>query len=162
MSAILRAPAPGDFGWVIQAHGRLYAQEYGWDERFEALVARITAEFIEGFQPEWECCWIAESEGRNVGSVFVVRESERVAKLRLLVLESAARGQGLGRQLVEQVITFARQKGYQRLDLWTQKNLTAAVKLYESLGFELQSEQAHDSFGHSLIGQNYSLRLNAN
>jgi len=156
---VFRAPEPGDFGWVIQAHGRLYAQEYHWDERFEALVAKITAQFVESFQPQWERCWIAELNGQNVGSVFVVRQSKTIAKLRLLVLEPAARGHGIGRQLVEQSIRFAQQKGYRSLVLWTNKNLIAAVKLYESLGFELQSEEAHDSFGHSLIGQNYSLKL---
>lgn len=156
---VLRTPEPGDFGWVIQAHGRLYAQEYHWDERFEALVAKITAQFIESFQPQWERCWIAELNGQNVGSVFVVRQSKTIAKLRLLVLEPTARGHGIGRQLVEHSIRFAQQKGYRKLVLWTNKNLTAAVNLYESLGFELQSEQAHDSFGHSLIGQNYSLKL---
>jgi len=154
-----RAPRAGDYGWVIQAHGRLYAQEYQWDERFEALVASIAAEFIENFQPEWEACWIAELNGLNVGSVFVVRQSESVAKLRLLVLEPSARGRGIGRQLVELAIAFAQEKGYRQLVLWTNKNLTAAITLYRSLGFELQSEQPHESFGHSLVGQHYCLDL---
>ena len=158
---VLRAPEAGDFGWVIQAHGRLYAREYQWDERFEAMVAKITGDFIENFQPQWERCWIAELNGRNVGSVFVVRQSRLVAKLRLLVLEPEARGRGIGRQLVEQVIRFASQKGYQELVLWTNKNLTAAISLYLSLGFELQSEQPHESFGHHLVGQNYRLTLQA-
>ncbi|MFK7967225.1 MAG: GNAT family N-acetyltransferase [Burkholderiaceae bacterium] len=157
---VLRAPEAGDFGWVIHAHGRLYAKEYQWDERFEAMVAKITGEFIENFQPQWERCWIAELDGRNVGSVFVVRQSKNVAKLRLLVLEPEARGQGIGRQLVEQVIQFSREKGYRELVLWTNKNLTDAIQLYRSLGFELQSEQAHESFGHALVGQNYRLMLN--
>lgn len=155
----LRAPRPGDFGWVVQAHGELYAREYGWDERFEGLVAQIVAKFIAHFDPEGERGWIADIDGERVGSVFVVRQSRSVAKLRLLLLHPRARGQGLGRRLVEECIGFARGRGYRRLVLWTQSNLTAARNIYKACGFELRKREAHASFGVRLTGEYWELRL---
>jgi DNA-binding MarR family transcriptional regulator/GNAT superfamily N-acetyltransferase len=156
---VLRAHRPGDIGWVVHAHGRLYFDERGWDERFEALVADITAAFIKNFDPKRERCWIAEIDGEPVGSVFVVKESKTVAKLRLLLVEPKARGRGLGRRLVEECIAFARAQGYRKLVLWTQSNLVAARRIYQACGFVLKKRERHQSFGVKLLGEYWEIAL---
>jgi len=149
----LRPHRPGDMGWVIQAHGAIYEEEYGWGVRFEALVAEIAAKFVQNFEPKRERCWIAERDGAPVGSVFVVKERPGVAKLRLLIVEPQARGEGLGLRLVEECIAFSRRAGYKKLVLWTQSNLTAARAIYAKLGFQRVKSQPHREFGIPLVGE---------
>ena len=156
---VLRAHRPGDMGWVVQAHGELYAQEYGWDERFEALVAEISANFIRDFDPALERCWIAEMDGERVGSVFVVRKTDAIAKLRLLIIDPKARGLGLGKRFVDECLRFAREAGYSSMTLWTQSNLAAARAIYKSCGFELRKSEPHASFGVKLTGEYWELVL---
>ena len=159
MPYLLRPHQPGDMGWVVHLHGMLYSQEYGWDETFKALVAGIVAKFIQGFDPKRERCWIAEIEGEIVGSVFLVKESETVSKLRLLIVEPKARGLGIGKRMVNECIRFARQAGYRKTMLWTNNVLAAARHIYEAAGFKLVLEEPHHSFGHDLVGETWELEL---
>jgi len=157
--AILRDPGPGDMGWVVQSHGALYASEYGFDSSFEALVAEIAAKFLTSFDASRERCWIADIDGAQVGSVFLVRHSDDVAKLRLLLVDPAGRGQRLGRRLVAECIAFARARGYRKITLWTQSILVAARKIYQDAGFVLVATEPHRSFGQSLVGETWEREL---
>ena len=156
---ILRPHRVGDMGWVVSAHGALYAREYGWDISFEALVAEITAEFIRKYDAKRECCWIAEVDGEPAGSAFVVKKSDEIAKLRLVIVDPKARGMGLGRRLVQECMSFARSAGYRSMTLWTQSNLSAARAIYQSEGFELVGRESHRSFGVDLIGETWERAL---
>ncbi len=158
---VLRSLQVGDIGWVAHRQGILYAQEYGWDGTFEALVAEIAAQFVKNFDPAWESAWIAECDGQVLGSVFLVKVSEQEAKLRLLYVEPDVRGTGLGRRLTQECIAFAKSKGYQKLTLWTNDILHAARRIYQEAGFVLVSEEHHRSFGADLVGQYWALDLRA-
>lgn len=159
-SIVLRPPRPGDYGWVVSRHGALYAGEYGWDETFEALVAEIVAAHVRHHDPRRERVYIAELDGEPAGSIFLVRgDDEETAKLRLLFVESWARGAGLGRGLVDTAIAEARALGYRRIVLWTNDILVAARRLYETTGFRLVAREPHHSFGHDLVGETWELEL---
>ncbi len=156
---LLRSHRPGDMGWIIHRHGTLYAEEHGWDETFEALVAEIAAKFIRTFNPKREHCWIAEREGEIVGSVFLVQKSSTVGQLRLMYVEPTARGLGIGSRLVEECLRFAHQVGYRTVVLWTNSVLLAARHIYEKAGFRLTHSEPHRSFGRDLVGETWELPL---
>jgi GNAT superfamily N-acetyltransferase len=160
MSAVVRALGrPGDLGWVVMAHGEVYAAEYGWDVSFEELVARIVADYAEKRDPEREAAWIAEVDGQRAGCVFCVAAGERTAQLRILLVDPAFRGHGLGARLVGACLEFAAGAGYDRITLWTNDVLTSARRIYQAAGFTLDDEAPHHSFGADLIGQNWSRKL---
>lgn len=156
---ILRSHRPGDIGWVISSQAQAYAEEYGWDISYEALVAEICAQFIRNYDASREHCWIAEAGGERLGSVFLVNGGDDVAKLRLLLVEKKARGLGVGRALVEQCIRGARERGYKEMTLWTQSILVAARGIYQAVGFRRVKEEPHHSFGVDLVGETWELNL---
>jgi DNA-binding MarR family transcriptional regulator/N-acetylglutamate synthase-like GNAT family acetyltransferase len=156
---LLRPPEPGDLGWVVQRHGSLYAREFGYDETFEALVADIVAKFVQSFDAGKERAWIAEREGENVGSVFLVRDNDETAKLRLLLVEPRARGLGIGKRLVDECLRFAERRGYKKITLWTQDELRAARRIYEDSGFRIVQREPHRSFGKDLVGEIWEREL---
>jgi DNA-binding MarR family transcriptional regulator/GNAT superfamily N-acetyltransferase len=158
-TVVLRAPAPGDLGWVVARHGAQYAAEYGWDDTFEGLVARIVGDFAADHDPRREAAWVAEIDGEPVGCVFCVAADDTTAQLRLLLVEATARGRGVGRRLVDQCVRFARRAGYRSIVLWTNDVLVSARRIYEAAGFTLVDEEPHHSFGHDLVGQHWSLEL---
>jgi GNAT superfamily N-acetyltransferase len=156
---VLRPHRPGDIDWVIRRHGVLYAQEYGWDATFEALVAEVAAQFVKNFDAKRERCWIAERNSEPVGSVFLVKYTDQVAKLRLLLVEPEARGHGIGARLVAECVQFARLCGYLKITLWTQSILTDARKLYQNAGFRLVKHEPQHAFGADLISETWELEL---
>ncbi len=156
---ILRPPRAGDFGWIVSRHGALYSEEYGWDERLEALTAEIVAGFVRNYDHKRERCWIAERDGENVGSVLLVKETDEVARLRLLLVEPKTRGLGIGARLVEEAVRFARETRYRSITLWTHSVLTAARRVYERAGFKLVATKAHDEFGKTLVGETWDCDL---
>jgi GNAT superfamily N-acetyltransferase len=158
-SYILRQPRAGDYGWVVQRHGELYASEYDWNEEFEGLVAGIVAEYIKNYDSKRERCWIAEKDGENVGAVFLVKHNETVAKLRLLFVDPEARGLGIGKRLVDECTRFAKQAGYKKITLWTNSVLLAARSIYQQAGYKLVKEEPHHSFGHDLVSETWELTL---
>ena len=158
-SFVLRPPEPGDYGWIVRSHARIYSEEFGFDVRFEALIARIVGDWAADHDPHREACWIAEVDGEPAGSIFCMRRSARVAKLRLLCVEPSARGIGVGGRLVDECLRFARSAGYRRIVLWTQDNLTGARRIYERAGFTLDDEEPHALFGPQVRGQNWSRDL---
>jgi len=156
---ILRPPRPGDMGWIVAQHGLVYGGEYGWDDRLEALTAEIVAAFVRDFDPKRERCWIAERDGENVGSVFIVKDSDEVARLRLLLVERKARGLGIGARLVDEAVRFSRDTGYRKVTLWTHSVLIAARRIYERAGFKLVASKTHQEFGKELTGETWDLQL---
>ena len=155
----LRSLRPGDIGWIIHRQEVLYFEEYGWNEEFEALIAGIMSKFVLEFDPKMEKCWVADRAREIVGSVFLVKKTKTIAQLRLLYVEPSARGLGIGRRLVDECVRFARAKGYRKITLWTNDVLVSARRIYEAAGFRLVEEEKHRSFGKSLVGQNWELKL---
>ncbi len=158
-SYILRPHQPGDLGWAVQQHGLLYTEQFGWDETFEALAAEVAAKFLRDYDPKWERSWIAEKDGENVGCVFLVKQSDDIAKLRMLLVHPKARGLGIGKRLVEECIRFARARGYKKITLWTNDILTTARRIYQQAGFVMVAEEKHKSFGHHMVGETWELEL---
>jgi DNA-binding MarR family transcriptional regulator/GNAT superfamily N-acetyltransferase len=158
-TVVLRPPHPGEYGWIVHRHGAQYAEEYGWDETFEALVARIVADYAEHHDPKREAAWIAEVDGEPVGCVLCVRKDDATAQLRLLLVDPRARGRGIGGRLIDQCLRFARRAGYEQIVLWTNDVLHDARRLYERAGFELVESGEHHAFGHDLVEQTWSRRL---
>jgi DNA-binding MarR family transcriptional regulator/GNAT superfamily N-acetyltransferase len=156
---ILRQPKPGDFGWIVARHAVLYQQEYGWIEPFEGLCAQIVADFVNKFDARRERCWIAELDGENVGSVFLAKDSDEIARLRLLLVEPSARGHGIGKRLTDECIHFARQCGYRKITLWTHSVLTAARHVYQQAGFRLTSSEPRQSWGQDVVSEHWDLQL---
>ena len=156
---IIREPRSGDIGWIIHRKGILYNEEYGWDLRFEALTAEIAGKFFSSHDPNRERCWIAERDGEIIGSIFCVKASKTVARLRLLYVEPSARGLGIGSRLVDECISFAKRAGYKKLTLWTNSVLHSARHIYERAGFRKVAEEEHNSFGHDLVAQTWELKL---
>jgi N-acetylglutamate synthase-like GNAT family acetyltransferase len=158
---IRRLGKPGDLGWVVMAHGEVYAAQFGWDTGFEALVARIVADYANGADPDREAAWIAESNGERAGCVFLVAGEDNMAKLRILLVHPDARGHGLGTRLVDECLAFARAAGYRAVTLWTNDVLTSARRIYQAAGFELVDKKPHHSFGKDLVGETWSKTLPA-
>jgi DNA-binding MarR family transcriptional regulator/GNAT superfamily N-acetyltransferase len=156
---IIRTHRTGDLSWIAYRHAVLYSQEYGWNQAFEALVLEITAHFLEHYDPETECCWVAERSGEILGFVLLVKRSKQIAKLRLLLVEPTARGLGIGKRLVEECIRFSREKGYEKIVLWTHSNLTAARGIYQKAGFQLVSTGSHEDFGPRVTAETWELAL---
>jgi GNAT superfamily N-acetyltransferase len=156
---VIRQHEPGDIGWLISRHGAIYAQEYGLNSNFEALVAEVSAAFLRNHDARRERCWIAEMDGNRIGSIMLCRESDEVAKLRVLLVEPAARGLGVGRRLVEECLRFAKQAGYRKVVLWTANVLSAARRIYEAAGFRLVREEPHRMFGPEWVGEHWELEL---
>jgi len=156
---VLREPRPGDLGWVVARHAELYAEEYGWGENFEGICAQIVADYVKNLDPARERCWIAEMDGRNVGCVFLVKDANTVARLRLLLVDPAARGRGLGKRLTGECVRFARQRGYSSITLWTHQVLTAARHVYARAGFRLTSSEARKSFGKDVVSEYWDMTL---
>jgi DNA-binding MarR family transcriptional regulator/GNAT superfamily N-acetyltransferase len=156
---LLRPPRPGDMGWIVNRHGLVYGEQYGWDERLEALTAEIVAAFVRNYDHKRERCWIAERDGENVGSVLLVKETDEIARLRLLLVDRRARGLGIGARLVDECVRFAREAGYRKITLWTHSILTAARRIYEHAGFKLVDSWRHDEFGKELVGETWELEL---
>jgi DNA-binding MarR family transcriptional regulator/N-acetylglutamate synthase-like GNAT family acetyltransferase len=156
---ILRDPRPGDLGWVVARHAEVYLQEFGWAENFEGVCAQIVADFASNYNPSYDRGWIAEMDGRNVGCVFLVKDTERLARLRLLLVEPAARGRGLGTRLTRECIRFARERGYRSITLWTHSVLTAARQIYEHAGFRQRSSEAKRNFGQDVVSEHWDLAL---